>query len=105
MLLEHHLLLTVLGAKEKCLLVAVGLSSEVIVRSANLTLVTRWRGEMVEMPCVACRCMVLPNLQQCVLLTTYGGPPATLPGPLPLLRVTSPDCLTRSYPHCHNVQV
>ena len=43
----------------------------------------------------------VPNLQWCVLLTTYGGPPATLPGPLPLLRVTSPDCPTWSYPHCH----
>ena len=60
-------------------------------------------GETVETPCVACRCVVLPNLQRCVLLTTYGGPPATPPGPLPPLRVTSPDCPTRSYPHRHTV--
>ena len=63
----------------------------------------RWRGETVETPCVACRCVVLPNLQRCVLLTTYGRPPATPPGPLPPLRVTSPDCPTRSYPHRHTV--
>ena len=67
----------------------------------ELQLREQWRGETVETPCVACRCVVLPNLQRCVLLTTYGGPPATPPGSLPLLRVTSPDCLTRSYPHCH----
>ena len=51
-------------------------------------------GETVETPCVVCRCVVLSDLQRCVLLTTYGGPPATPPGPLPPLRVTSPDCPT-----------
>ena len=66
---------------------------------------TGGEGETVETPCVACRCVVLPNLQRCVLLTTYGGPPATAPGPLPPLRVTSPDCPTRSYPRRHNVLV
>ena len=55
----------------------------------------------METPCVACRCVVLRDLQQCVLLTTYGGPPATPPVPLPPPRVTSPDCPTRSYHHRH----
>ena len=40
--------------------------------------------------------------ERCVLLTTYGGPPATPPGLLPLPRVTSPDWPTRPYPHRHN---
>ena len=35
-------------------------------------------------------------------LTTYGRPPATLPGPLPLLRVTSPDCPTWPNPYHHS---
>ena len=56
----------------------------------------------METPCVACRCVVLCDLQRWVLLTTYGGPPATPPGPLPPPRVTSPDCPNRPYPHRHN---
>ena len=43
-------------------------------------------------------------LQRYVRLTTYGGPPATPPGPPPPLRVASPDRPTRPNPYCHNGQ-
>ena len=71
------------------------------VGSQSHVLVTDGEGETVETPCVACRCVVLRDLQRCVLLATYGGPPATPPGPLPPPRVTSPDYPTRPYPHRH----
>ena len=58
------------------------------------------------MPCVACREVVagaVCMLRHTRLMTTYGVPPATAPGPLPPLRVARPNRGTWPNPNWHSV--